>query len=98
MDSTIGMPCLGLFATGNSVYVDAMLMVQSLWRVQLHDSCMKAAMREVLLDNLAGPSLLPAALAGPDGRATATVVSIGDADTIRVIEGGPSDSRCAWPA
>ncbi len=45
-------------------------------------------MREVLLTTLLALSLLPAALAGPDGRATATVVSIGDGDTIRVIEGG----------
>ena len=45
-------------------------------------------MREVLLTTLLALSLLPAAVAGPDGRATATVVSIGDGDTIRLIEGG----------
>jgi len=54
-------------------------------------------MREGLLSNLAGPFRCCGCARGPDGRATATVVSIGDADTIRVIEGGKR-SRCAWPA
>jgi len=62
---------------------DAYVNVQSLWRVQLHESCMKACMKEVLLTTLLALSLPAAALAGPDGRATATVVLHRDGDTIR---------------
>jgi len=79
MDSqTIPDPCLGFSPQANSVYVDAYVMVKPLEVRAAMRSCMKAAMREVLLQTLLGPfSLLPAALAGPMAR-HATVVSIGD--------------------
>jgi len=42
----------GFFATGNSFTVDAYVDGPGLLGVQLHESCMKACMREVLLTTL----------------------------------------------